>query len=294
VDLGTGTGMMMRKLLHIPLHGNVSFYGVDNDPGCCTAALDHVENALLSLHYTVRTRNDHISAEKHDTHLRVHIVQSDILDPSLPDILEIAHAQCITANAFMDLVPLRDGMERIFELLEEGGILYSTINYDGSTTLLPQWRNQPFEQSLFALYDKSMDERMIHGCRTGGSRTGSLIFSAAQEAGLHVADFGCSDWQVFPKKGRYKRGEKYFLKSIVSLIYQEVGKTDQVDHRELHEWYTDRLRQSDLNTLTLITHQTDIVAEKPVQKGYVLPSGNHRDTFRRRGNDENRNGFSKI
>ncbi len=282
VDLGTGTGMMIRRLLLLPLRGNVALYGVDNDPGCCTAALHHVKKALLRLDYSVKSRNDHISAEKQGTHLRVHIVQSDILDPSFPDTLGIAHAQCITANAFMDLVPLKEGMEHIFELLEEGGILYSTINYDGSTTLLPQWRNQDFEQSLFALYDKSMDERLIHGHRTGGSRTGSLIFSAAQEVGLHVADFGISDWEVFPKKGRYKKGEKYFLKSIVSLIYQEVGKSDQLDHRELNAWYTERLQQSDLNALTLITHQTDIVAEKPVQKKSVLPAANHHDTFKRR------------
>jgi hypothetical protein len=283
VDLGTGTGMMIRRFLSLPLHGNVVLYGVDNDPGCCTAALYHVKNALLRLGYAVKTRSDRISAEKQGTFVRIHIVQADILDPSFPGALGIAHAQCITANAFMDLILLKDGMKHIFEFLEEGGILYSTINYDGLTTLLPQWRNHTFEQSLLSLYDKSMDERLIHGHKTGGSRTGSLIFSAAQEVGLHVADLGSSDWQIFPKNGRYKRGEKFFLKSIVSLIYQEVGKSNRVDHRELDAWYTDRLRQSDLNALALITHQTDIVAEKPVKKKSVLPAANQYDTSRHRG-----------
>lgn len=262
VDLGTGTGMMIRRLLRLPLHGNVVLYGVDSDQRCCAAAVDHVKKALLRLGYAVDTQNDRISAQKRDTCCTVHIVQSDVLDRSFPGSLGISHVQCITANAFMDIISLKNGMEHISHLLEKGGIFYSTINYDGRTTLLPHWRNKTFEQSLLALYNQSMDERLIHGRRTGGSRTGSLIFSAAQEAGFLVAGFGCSDWQVFPKRGSYNRNEKYFLNSIVTMIYQEGRKTDRIDLSELDSWYADRLRQADLGALSLITHQTDIVAVK--------------------------------
>ncbi len=262
VDLGTGTGIMIRRLLRFPLHGDAVLYGVDSDQRCCAAAFDYVKKALLLLEYAVETQNDRIVAQKPGTRLTVHIVQSDILDRSFPVSLGVSHVQCITANAFMDIIPLKNCMEHISELLEKGGILYSTINYDGRTALLPHWQNHTFEQSLLALYDNSMDERLVHGCRTGGSRTGSLIFSAVREAGLDIADFGSSDWQVFPAGGRYNRKEKYFLNSIVTMIYREGKKSDRIDHKELDSWYADRLRQTDLSVLSLITHQTDIVAVK--------------------------------
>jgi SAM-dependent methyltransferase len=263
VDLGTGTGMMIRRLSRFPLHGDVAMYGVDSDQRCCAAAFDYVKNTLLRLGYAVVAENDRVVARKPGTRLTIHIVQSDMLDRSLQGSLGISHVQCVTANAFMDIIPLRSGMEHISELLEKGGIFYSTINYDGRTTLLPPWKNQTFEQSLLSVYDNSMDERLAGGLRTGGSRTGSLIFSAAQEAGLHVEDFGSSDWQLFPARGRYSKTVKYFLNSIVTMIYREGEKSSKTDRRELDSWYEERLCQTDMNALALITHQTDIVAVKP-------------------------------
>jgi hypothetical protein len=150
----------------------------------------------------------------------------------------------------------------VHRLLRKKGIFYSTINYDGLTTFLPTWEEESFEKDLLSVYNFSMDTRTVNGKSTGGSRTGSRIFGAAQQRGFSIVDFGSSDWQLFPKKGGYSKDERIFLKSIIMMIYKEGSLCTSIDNRKLAEWYNTRLVQVDDNLLTLITHQTDILAIK--------------------------------
>ena len=147
-------------------------------------------------------------------------------------------------------------------MLRKNGIFYSTINYDGLTTFLPPCQEESFERDLLSVYNFSMDTRTVNGKSTGGSRTGSRIFGAAQQRGFSIIDYGSSDWQVFPKKGRYSKDERFFLKSIIMMIYKEGSLCTSIDKRKLEEWYNMRLGQVDDNLITLITHQTDILAIK--------------------------------
>jgi hypothetical protein len=206
--------------------------------------------------------NNILSAKKNRTTYRIEIIHSDFFNVKTFNSLKSIGFDCITANAFMDIVHLDSSVDRVFRLLRKNGIFYSTINYDGLTTFLPPWREESFERDLLTVYNFSMDTRTVNGKSTGGSRTGSRLFGAAQQRGFSIIDYGCSDWQLFPKNGRYRKDERFFIKSIIMMIYKEGLLCSSIDKRKLKDWYNTRVAQVDDDLLTLITHQSDILAIK--------------------------------
>ena len=111
-----------------------------------------------------------------------------------------------------------------------------------------------------------MDIRKVDSLLTGGSRTGTKIFNVVQDEGFKIVNYGWSDWQIFPEGGEYRKYEPAFLKSIISMIFEESNKDKFFDDDKLRSWYMMRIRGVDNQSLVLITHQTDIVAIKGVKE----------------------------
>ena len=262
LDIGTGTGLMIRKLLQLKLVGDVMFYGLEWEKRSCEKACELIKEELSNFGFTHYKKNNvHFAQKDHSTY-RIEIIHSDFFDDKTFESLKTIGFKCITANSFMDMVYLDSAVDQVHRLLRKNGIFYSTINYDGLTNLLPLWLDESFEGDLLSAYNFSMDTRRVNGKSTGGSRTGSRLFSAAQKRGFSIIDYGSSDWQLFPKKGRYSKDERFFLKTIIRMIYKEGTLVSSIDKRKLEEWYNTRLMQINDNLLTLITHQTDILAIK--------------------------------
>jgi SAM-dependent methyltransferase len=279
LDAGTGTGLAIRRLIALGFSGNAELWGVEIDAESCAFALERVERELRRRKYEPGARvcgrkggggNREIDArgirwvadDGERGTVRVRILREDFLGEVLPALTGGSIFDCVTAHAFMDMVPLVTALRRVRGLLRDRGIFYSTINYDGLTRLVPAHGDRAFEDELLRYYDATMDARRRDGEPTGGSRTGSLIVGALQGCGFSVLDCGPSDWQVFPRGGTYGRGERTFLYYLVRLIEKENRKNPGVSGRGVDEWVGERLRAIEEGRLSLFTHQTDVLAVK--------------------------------
>lgn len=260
LDLGTGTGLMIRKIISTEPSWTLAFCGIDRDEASCAAARVSIEKELKRHNYRTYTSGGACVAEKDETRLTVTITHGDFLTDA-PNLRDTAY-QFVTAHAFMDLVPLGKTIDRIRAVLVPGGFFYSSINYDGVTTFLPLFEDDDFERTLLELYNGSMNRRTEADEPTGGDRAGSRLYHELHHRAFTVIDFGSSDWVVFPKNRSYQTYELRFLKYLLRMVYQEVIRQGGTDREELNRWYTQRLSDIDSGRLVLITHQTDILARR--------------------------------
>jgi SAM-dependent methyltransferase len=273
VDLGTGTGLMIRKLAGMHLKGMARIIGVDLDEESCRAARVLIEDDLVRIGFRMEERRpvqeetgsgDTLYALRESGSLCVEMRVGDVLAPGTPWLPGRMCFDAVTANAFIDLMPLNDTLSLVCRLLKPGGLLYATINYDGITTLLPPGDDDDFESKLLDIYNRSMEMRRVRGKVTGGSRTGSRLYGALLEQGFTIVEWGSSDWVVVPKAGRYRRGEKPFLRAILQMIYEEGRLSRDLEQERLDRWYAERLGalKERVAALSLMNHQVDVLARK--------------------------------
>jgi SAM-dependent methyltransferase len=178
LDIGTGTGLMLRHLLNLNFRGNIDLYGIDSDPKSLEIARRRIIDKLKRKGYRLRASHSSIIAKHNSSHLRITLISADFFNPTSISRLKKVGVHAVTANGFMDIVPLLETVHSVRELLMENGLFYTTINYDGLTELLPDYREPEFENFLLQNYNDSMDRRRYTGKKTGGSRTGSRLIGA--------------------------------------------------------------------------------------------------------------------
>ena len=150
LDLGTGTGAMLRRVLQLDLSGRVHMMGLDQEEQNLTAGVDRMEQTLGDRGYSVieKRRNSaeqSIRGRRGGTEIWVEFLRGDLLDPGTTESLQ--PVDCITAHAFMDLMPLQRAVAVIRSLLKDDGVFYATLNYDGLTVLLPEYEDPGFLKS---------------------------------------------------------------------------------------------------------------------------------------------------
>ena len=264
LDLGTGTGAMLRRVLDFHPAGDPELAGLDRDPVSLEQAAAHLRAQLEGAGFRVR---GHASAGRwelraggHGRRLSVHLAQGDLLAAEPALLSTLGSRDLVTAHAFLDLLPVERGLRAIRSLLRPGGLLYATLNYDGLTELLPADRDESFERELLAAYDRSMEERRLGGEPTAGAFSGRRLYGALGPAGFEALGAGSSDWNVFPAAGRYAEGIAFFLQAILGMIAAEGLKSSALEPEALRAWYGRRTAEVDAGRLGLVVHQLDLLA----------------------------------
>ena len=267
LDLGSGTGATFRRFA--PILDDFEYTGVDADPRNNESALITAVELLKASDYraaaapgdpapAIWTRR---GANGTST-ITVEIRTADLLE-YLPTIAAGDRKfDAVVAHAVLDILPLDIAVSLVASVLPQAGVFYSTINYDGVTSVFPAFDSDRFETTLLDAYNLSMDTRTANGEPTGGSRTGSAVYHAFEKNGFDVIGFGPSDWSVFPWNGTYNEKADIFLRSIVDMIHAEGRMSEMVDKKELTVWYDVRNAQIDSCALGLVVHQTDIIGER--------------------------------
>lgn len=270
LDLGTGTGAMLRRLLDLPLRGETVMVGLDQDPGSLAAARRSLARTLRAGGWTLRgpDRCPVLAARRGSRRLLIELACGDILGSELPAPVAAGGFRAITAHAVLDLLPMVPALQRLKRLLAPGGLLYATLNYDGVTTLLPPEPPGGLEQRLLSEYDRSMERRRYRaagargrGVRTAGARSGRRLYAAAEEQGFRVLGAGPSDWCLFPYVGGYGASERAFLRAMLGFIAGE-GARARLPAEELRRWHARRLDQVRRGRLALVVHQLDLLLAK--------------------------------
>jgi SAM-dependent methyltransferase len=269
LDIGTGTGAMLRRLLGPSLEAGAELVGLDPDPRSLEVAGERIRQELEDSG-SAADRPDpepSMASGSHDGilwgRLRLRLLQGELFGEGLVEQLGGRRFDLVTAHAVLDLLPLRRALGRIRELLRPGGWLYATINYDGLTVLLPSYENPSLERRLLELYDLSMEARRVGGRAAAGSLSGRRLCESLPGCGFAIRDAGASDWLVMaqpqPALGRAD-GRGVFLRTLLTFIATE-ALAGGLDPAALRRWYRRRLEAIEDGSLTLIAHQLDVLAE---------------------------------
>ena len=169
----------------------------------------------------------------------------------------------LIAHAVLDLFDIPRALPLLLSLLRKGGVLYSTIVFDGVTIFEPTI-DAVFDAEIEQWYHRTMDERIIDGKPSGDSRTGRHLFRWFAQAGVEILQAGSSDWVVYPRGQRYQYDEQYFLHFIIDTIRSALENHPAlVSRRErFQSWIATRHQQIEEGTLVYIAHQLDFVGTR--------------------------------
>lgn len=267
LELGAGNATMVARLVEWGLLASADYVAVDADAAAVAdgaAALPRWAGALgLAAAEQPGGEGDHLwRVRGAGVDLSVRLVHRDLFafdgGPSPFDLL--------IANAFLDLVDVPSVLPRLWSWLRPDGLFWFTINYDGETILEPAL-SPALEARIFALYHRSMDERVVAGRPSGDSRCGRHLFGHLPASGAEILAAGSSDSVVFPAGGRYPGDEALFLHAILDTIEAELRGHAELDAGELAAWIAERRRQVDRAGLTYVAHQLDFFGRAPRGRG---------------------------
>lgn len=256
LDLGTGTGAMLRRLIEWELTDSLVLTGLDLQPELLDQVGTILENLLGDRGFSVLREPPAWRAERAGQLVVLHLHASKLADfQAAPSGFDL-----ITAQAFMDIVPLEDTLRQVKGWLKPGGLFYATLNYDGGTHLFPSFRDEAFEARLLENYDQSMERRRVDGKPTGGSRSGARLHASLLACGFVLLGYGSSDWNMTPERGGYRDQDTICLQAILECIRKEGAENGGFGDLELNHWFLDRLGAIHSGHLGLIAHQLDFLA----------------------------------
>ncbi|WP_138005900.1 class I SAM-dependent methyltransferase [Halalkalirubrum salinum] len=290
LEVGAGVGTMLDRLLEwgVLPSGAIEYVGVDTDEQCIDRARVRARGLaggvevdtpddLNDLDESIETEpKGPIEIEAEDTSVSVRYVCEDA----------IAHAtdadgfDCVIAMAFLDLIDLPAGLNRLASALTPTGVLYAPVTFDGLTCFRPV-ADEKFERALLARYHETMDA----ADRAGGSTTGRKLFDIAERCGLSIVSAGGSDWVVHPNaasepEGAYTADEAYFLHHIVDTVdgavrdaIDETGSDNETDRSvdsvlspdRVAGWADRRHHEIEAGELTYTAHQYDVLFERTTE-----------------------------
>lgn len=259
LDMGTGCGASLWRLLNADFDSDLEVTAIDLDADLLDVAFKRAVVLLGARDFKVSTGRHSIRAAREGRGIAVDFVKADLTDfgRDRPGRFDV-----VMAHAAMDPLPVELMVKRVAGWLRPRGVFYASLNYDGGTTLFPQYADHATEDLILAVYDAAM-ERQVAGQFCGGARCGRRVFKAVRETGFDILAYGASDYSLTPFHGRYRDGDSLCLASLLDLIRDEAERSGRVGPEALDVWYRCRQKQIEAGQLGLIAHQLDILAEKP-------------------------------
>lgn len=248
LEVGAGTGTMVARLSDRGLlPDGTTYLAVDQDPTHIEHARESVPDWLAASGYALSEDGDTLVAERNGRAVRVRFEVADAL------ALDVA-ADAVVAGAFLDLLSIPDGLERLSASLD-GGVLYAPITFDGLTGFVPR---HPDDTAVTRAYHRHMQYRD----QPGRPDAGRAVIEAIPAIGGEVLAVGGSDWIIRPENDAYPGDEALVVDHLLSTIVAAVSSLDdsRLSEETLDDWETTRRRQLESAELTFLAHNLDILA----------------------------------
>ncbi|MGD7037215.1 class I SAM-dependent methyltransferase [Methylotuvimicrobium buryatense] len=258
LDVGTGTGAMLRRILQHSDRSAMRLTGLDIESGLLGIAETEIATVLRDKGFAVEKAAGLLSAERGADRIEFQCICTPLSEFQPAS----NRYDVITAHAFMDLVPLLQTLSCFHAGLKPGGLFYATINYDGETVVFPPYPDSEFEDALLQTYDASMEARRLNGSETGGAKCGRRLYGELLNAGFEIVSYGGSDWNITPEDGTYRDDDQAVLERLLGWIYSEGRRDSAIAREKLDRWLECRRQQRQERTLGIIVHQIDILARK--------------------------------
>ncbi|RYU62948.1 class I SAM-dependent methyltransferase [Methylolobus aquaticus] len=255
LDLGSGTGAMIRRLLRWFPNLDLSITALDQDPDLLATARRRIVDELRNADLVVKDKGSWLRGESIARTVNVEFACCRIAEFNPPP----ARYDLITAHAVVDLLDPSAVRRKLEEWLIPGGYWYASLNYDGGTFLFPSFDDPGFEQELLNRYDRSMEERRVEGTATGGAHSGTRLLAALATPDWDTVAYGSSDWNLTPLRNSYRDRDSVCLQAMLGFIRGE-GERGALDAAPLVRWTATRSRQLAAGQLGIIVHQLDVLA----------------------------------
>jgi len=255
LDVGAGLGSSFKRLLPGIPTPSIDYTVIDIEPSHVEVAEQEITLWLKDEGYSIEKRGASVVGKCGEQTVELKFVTGDALAYGRrhTDAFDL-----IVGQAFLDILPLDDALNSLFNALRPGGLYYFPITYDGLTTLVPVL-DDAFDAEIAHQFNRSMDTRKDG--TTAGSTAGRQLLTRLPAAGARIEAVGSSDWIVRPntRSTGYPDDEAYFLQCILSLMYKEACKADTIPQAKLDKWYDARRMQLQYAGLSYIAHQLDYV-----------------------------------
>jgi SAM-dependent methyltransferase len=261
LEVGCGIGTMIERLLARNLLRNACYTGIDREPSCIREAhrrlpafgaernMEVTQGPEGSIVFRDRKQVVTLTLEKADIfHYAKHPMNQGGVD-------------LLVAHAFLDLVDLDSTLPHLLSLVRPGGLIYSSLNFDGLTVFEPAI-DRTLDEEILKLYHQTMDNRSVNGKPSGTSRTGRLLPLALRDQGVEMLGAGSSDWVCLPGKDGYDKEEAFFLHFIVDTVKDVLAGHPDLDRLAFSRWVKKRHDQIDGAELIYIAHQLDILGRR--------------------------------
>jgi SAM-dependent methyltransferase len=262
IEIGAGIGTMLERILSANLLRQASYTALDISPENLSIARTRIADWALNKNVKVNEiSNNCFLLERHRQVVSVKLRSADVLD-YVEQSKNWKEYDLVIANAFLDLIDIPYLLPRLFRLLDQSGLFYLTINYDGLTILEPPI-NDDLDHQILKLYNETMDYRTRRGLPSGDSQSGRHLFHQIQNAGGRILAAGSSDWVLYPGEKGYTEDETYFLHFIIHTIFMALENHSQINFMAFEEWINKRHEQIDSSELVYIAHQIDFLGQIP-------------------------------
>ncbi len=254
VEVGGGIGTMLARLLRWEVLAQAEYTLVDSMEENIRFAHDWLPEWASQNGLHVKAGGpEEIEISDPERKVFVRLVQADVFDFVAR---QPAPADLLIAHAFLDLLPMPDGLYKLFTLAKN--LAWLTLNFDGVTSLEPVI-DANLDARIERLYHQTMDARP----GGGDSRSGRHLFGFLEQAGVEIVSAGGSDWAVYPVHGQYPAEEAYFLQFILHFFEELLGNHPELDSNDFANWLAKRRQQIASGELVYLAHQMDFLAKVP-------------------------------
>jgi len=143
LDVGSGCGAMLRRISLASQASVLSLTGLDVDSRLLKIAAADLSSQLQKQGFRQDQGKTLFTCGNPQRQILLATAAANAADFIPPKQYDL-----ITAHAVMDLLPLTEICRRFHAWLKPGGLFYSSINYDGLTSLFPAYEAAEFEQQL--------------------------------------------------------------------------------------------------------------------------------------------------
>jgi len=244
LEIGGGVGATVKRIVE-GLEGtgieSIHFTFVDLEP-------ENVDAARKNLSTWQAEREGRIS-------LTIEYVISDVFEfaSTAAQTFDV-----IVGQALLDLLPLTETLTTLRPLLDEDGLWYFPIHFDGVTAFEPPL-DMDLDAKIERLYHESMTDSQED--KRAGAHTGRRLLTRMREVGATLLEAGSSDWVVFASEEGYPENEDYFLQHILKFVEEELQDHSALDAEVFARWIDERRRQIETGELIYIAHQLDVLAQ---------------------------------
>ena len=252
IEVGGGIGTMLKRLIQWGILCNGDYILVDAMEANIAYAREWIPHWAKETGWRVeRPGQNEVRVCGPGRDIRIRLECADVFDfiqsNEKPADLLIAHA-------FLDLLPMPEGLEKLFLLTK--GLAWLTLNFDGITTLAPII-DHALDEKIEQLYHETMDMRPSGG----DSRTGRKLFEYLHTLRAEIISAGASDWVVHTTQGKYPAEEQYFLHFILSFFESSLKAHSELKAAEFEKWLATRREQIEQGELVYIAHQMDFLVK---------------------------------